>query len=332
MPEEGAVPTTLNEPGSVPTDSETQVTEGEGSSPTQEDPQAHVAYTGELPIPEEGEEVPTDPHELVQLAKSTEPETANNIEQEQEAAEAGEPTETPATQPQVEAGEARFDQHPRFQQLLSRAKAAEDRAKALEFQRQEEARELEELLKEPDYEDLTKLTNEQIIDKFNENPTDFIGNLAKQIRGEVMDEFQETQQHQQERQSEEAKEAEIMKAVNVYADANPDFEPLWREGKIQAVLEQYPAHNFMSAHLMLTLPQKMEAYANQKAEEAKAQQLRDFQTKTTVAPILGAGPSAPNMMPNPDDDPAFKNSKQYGGDVKVLLNRVLQRRQRERGG
>ena len=64
--------------------------------------------------------------------------------------------------------------------------------------------------------DFNNADSDEIIDKFHEDPKNFITMIARQVRGDIEAESAERQQ-----------ETQVIKTYEDFRDQNPDFAPRW---------------------------------------------------------------------------------------------------------
>jgi len=113
----------------------------------------------------------------------------------------------------------------------------------------------------------------------------------------------------------------LVKTYESYAKANPDFDEMWDDGRIQAFMDKNPGHNAISAHQMLTEETRLKAAADKAVKEFEGA----LRSKRAASAVLGAG----NMSVPTDAkaaDERLKNPKKFGGVTEVLTARLLERR------
>ena len=235
----------------------------------------------------------------------------------------------------------RFDQHPRFQELNDRMKAAEERAIRAEAK-------LEVLDKgkggddkgtgaDDDgykpmftYDDVSKMDADQIREKLEDDPKGFITNLFAQM-------VDETRKVIHQEQAQNAQKSTIKTTFDKFAEENPgdpsvglkSFDEMWKSGELKSFMGKHPGHNAISAYMMMTTEAreksvaarseaKIKADAEKKAEEAR----RNKQAKDG-ARSLGAGPGG---APKDAGAETIKNTKAQGGLISALTQRLVSRR------
>lgn len=265
-------------------------------------------------------------------AADTEPEGANNTE--------GADTNGPAKDGQGAAGAAgkktegedadltRFDKHPRFQELRTKAEAAEKRAIKLESQ---VSKLMEATSKKTSgekgaddlpYKDTSKMTAEQLLDWQSEDPHGYYKNVLEQAKHEVNQDFD----HRLEaKNSEDA----IVTEYQTFAEQHPDFDGMWEDGTLPGFMDKHPGHNAISAYLVLS-GEKRTQEAVDKAVAAAEKKFATNQRAKRESRSLGAGPQTTGSHGAPVDA-ELQDSKKFGGTTRVLANRLRALRQRQSG-
>ena len=241
-----------------------------------------------------------------------------------------------------------FHEHPRFQELLkerddARAQAQElkGRVAALETYASRGGGASEatgqgqsDSGQQADYEDLTKLSKDEVLDRLSEDPLGVLANFARQVRHEVRaDVLREVED------SNTTKSVE--KTLTAYAEKNPDFQTMLHSGEIDRYIANNPGHNLISAHMALTAEkriadavekskkeadtdaeknEKEKAAAEKKAAEEAAKQAKAKQDAKTLSggPARGGGSG--------DIAPELKDPKAFGGATAVITQRLQARR------
>jgi hypothetical protein len=265
----------------------------------------------------------------------TEPERANNIEDQpkkKEEAAAGEQKppekkEEKVEQPKEELGgqDDRFDKHPAWQKM--RQEISDLRTQNTTLQNQINSRQTERAEKEAeDFKNILDLTDDEIREWRTNDEKGFAANLLRQARSEVRADL--TGQLKNEKMKEKA-----LSTFQNFAESHQDFGELWNTGKISMFMAQHPGHNAISAYYEITkttrdddVKKQIEDAKKQAAEEAEKRTLANIKAKGG-AKVLEAGPSARtaggqiNKVP-----PELRETKKHGGTVKVLTDRLLKRR------
>ena len=222
------------------------------------------------------------------------PEEAQNTEGESEEEEKPE--------------EAPFHEHPRFQELIREKNALKEQVAELQQAPQGKAEESE-------VKDMGELSNEQLQDKFDEDPKGFITDLAQQIRNEVMGEVEQRNSEIQAKTEEDL----VAKQYDQYGKDNPDFLPLWESGKIEGFMTDNPGHTPMSAHILMTQEQREKDIY----KEAESKITKTLKAKGNARTLSG-GPAATGR-PAGRIPTELKDTKKYGGLTSVLAERSAQR-------
>lgn len=220
-------------------------------------------------------------------------------------------------------GEDRLSAHPRFKQLITEKNAQKEQIANLEKQLQELSTRQPQKETPLPFEDLGVKTPEQFQDLLDSDPMKVFKNYGEQIRHETREslkaEFQQMWDEREAKREEDAHIKRIEQEYNAYAKENPDFNPMWDSGEIQAYMEEHPGHTAISAHAMLSRERQIQEAV--KEAEKKAANNRAIKQH---AQVLGSGPSAGGRAVN--QIPAeLKDTKKFGGLTSVLAERSLAR-------
>ena len=171
-----------------------------------------------------------------------------------------------------------------------------------------------------DYIDVTTLTEDQLRDMMEDDPKGYTANLARQVRHEMLGEFNaasEKQQRGAERQSFDTRQKD---GLRTYYDANKaSFDKHWKAEAIQNLIRENPAHNLISAHMELS----RDELKSDISKQAKDKVLTDIKVKGRASSLSGK-PSTAGGRAN-GIAPELKDPDKYGG-----IDVVLARRQQAR--
>lgn len=184
-----------------------------------------------------------------------------------------------------------------------------------------------------DFEDILDMSDEDLKEKFDENPKALMANLARQVRSEVLDEVRTENKSAEEQRTQREQEAAIEKTYSGFAKDNPGFDEMWDSGELKKYMDENPGHNAISAFYALS-GQKAETDIKTKIDEAVKKAQKETEEKMTKqfklkqhATVLGSGPAS---VPKGETPPELTDSDKYGGVTSVLAKRSLQRdRERE---
>ena len=98
--------------------------------------------------------------------------------------------------------------------------------------------------------DVSSLEHEDLVAMMADDPKGFISNLTSIIHEQVSKGVREENATSRYNNS-------VEKTIDQYADDNPDFETMWDEGKLQEYMEKNPGHNAISAHMAITMEQRI---------------------------------------------------------------------------
>lgn len=215
----------------------------------------------------------------------------------------------------------RFDRHPRFIELNTRLKSAEEnnrqlleRLAKIEVQGTATTEKKEEL----PFKDFFNMSDEELLDYQSEKPKEYIENIGNFIRHHIksgIDEFKDSYTKEMRQQD---FETQIEKTFEAYAKDNPDFDEMWDAGQIEKFMAQNPGHNPISAHMSMTMEKRI--------DEAVKKALGEAETKrrTTRATSTILGPRSSKSV-QPEMDAELKEPKKFGGIDEVLTKRMERR-------
>jgi len=154
--------------------------------------------------------------------------------------------------------------------------------------------------------DFSSLEHEDLVAMMADDPKNFIQTLTSAIRESVSKDVRQES-------ATSDYNSKVENTIDQYADDNPTFEKMWDEGKLQSYMEKNPGHNAISAHMVITMEQRVTDAKKEGAETAA----KNFSTKQNNQ-VLNSGPSI-----SPDQrDAALKNPGKFGGRSAVLAARA----------
>lgn len=226
----------------------------------------------------------------------------------------------------------RFDKNPRFQELITTVK---DLKASLKEERDARLRTEGELsvlkglgktvdkgTKDLPFKDTSGMTEQQMVEWFNDDPKGFYKNILDQAKHEL------TGTLKGEMSKEDQKKA-IDQTYADYEKTNPELAEMWDKGEIQKFIKAHPGHNPISAHMALTLDKKVQAAVDKAVKETTDKVTKEVEEKMTKnfkakvnARVLGAGPAGGS----PPSDEELKDTKNFGGTTRVLADRLAARR------
>lgn len=230
--------------------------------------------------------------------------------------------------------EGRFDKHPDWQRMMKDRDDAVARAAALEAkidlftrgqivapgdgQAQPAAAPAAGDTGTPalPFKDITKLSKEELIEWFEDDPIGYEANRFAQFLHETKIML--------------ARDAEVTKKVTTvaetfdnYSKANPDFGEMLASGEIKKFMEQNPGHNSISAHQVMTSEKRIQAAVEKAEKETREQVLSDVRIKRNADTIGDAAGSARPQVGVPGE---LKDTKQQGGLVTAIAARLQKMR------
>jgi len=226
---------------------------------------------------------------------------------------------------QPSGDDSRFDKHPRFVELNTRVKTAEEantrliseiaELKAAFASQQQQTPPQEEQLP---FKDLSKMSSEEILDWQAEDPAGYADNLRKEMDYRIQQGVQAALAKSQESQT----EGRIESTYQKYAQENPDFETMWDSGELRRFMDENPGHNAISAHQILTSAARTKSAVETAVKEA----LEKAQTEAKAKRKASVLPAGPASAPAGETDAELKEPMKYGGATSVLAARLANRR------
>lgn len=265
----------------------------------------------------------SNPDDLIATVDESIPASSEETQKTDEKTEEEIKAAATAATKQTQEDDARFDKHPRFQELIQSKNSLKEQVQTLQSKVDEGLKSKE--TEDPDYKDVSKMTAEEIREWMEEDPVAYTANIAKQIRAEVMKEVDE-------KSSQRTHEDHVFKTLDNYAAKNKTFDPMWDSGEIQKFMNKNPGHNAMSAHMALTaestakdVETRIEEAVKKAQKETEEKIIKDFKAKRG-AQVLSAGPTTTGTVQG-KIAPELKDPKKFGGNNTVLAERLKQRRQ-----
>lgn len=150
------------------------------------------------------------------------------------------------------------------------------------------------------------LEHDDLVAMMADDPEGFIGKLTHSIEQQVTNKVMQEN-------ADNAFSGAVEKTIDEYADANEDFEPMWVDGSIKDYMDKNVGHNAISAHMALTMEQRLADARKEGADEA----IKNFRAKSN-SQVLNDGPGIP-----PDQrDAALKEPGKFGGRAAVVAARA----------
>ena len=263
---------------------------------------------------------PTDPDEATQsistIADDASPAEALTTDAEEPGA--GDDKELSAEEI------ARFDKHPRFQEIIGQRDEARNELSNLRSE-VDFLKDQIETTKAPEksdalpYKDITQMTKEDLADWQEEDPVGYASNLYQQ----VVHEAKQTILLDQERREQESS---IDKTYREFGEKHSGFNSMWKGGEIQKYMDSNPGHNAISAYHEIKAEstgadtQAAIDKAVAKAVAAKeAEMLKNFKAKKN-ATVIGRGPAQGAALAV---DPELSNTRAKGGLVSTIAARLV---------
>jgi hypothetical protein len=150
-----------------------------------------------------------------------------------------------------------------------------------------------------DFKDMSILSDEDLLNWMEEDPQEFVKNLAAQIKSETIEGVSGMLQDRAELQKKNDITKKINSTFETYAKKNPDFDKMWESGELKKYMDENPGHNAMGAHMALKLTKRI--------QDTKAKQA------------------------HPQNDPRLHDVKASGGLTRVIADRLNERRSTKEG-
>lgn len=222
--------------------------------------------------------------------------------------------------------DTRFDQHPRFQQIIKERNEERKARERLEAQMEILTKVVDAppdvqggKPKEEDlpYRDTNAMTEEQLAEWQANDPKGFAENLAAKIKYDLLQDLK------QQAAVTAKKTAQEQTYLN-FGQKHEDFRTRWESGEIKKYIAENPGHNPMSAYHELVAADRdksVQAQIDEAVAKAKAETEREvlarIQSKQKAA-VLGAGPATTPVRTEIDSE--LQDTKRHGGKVTVLAN------------
>ncbi|MCE5336818.1 MAG: hypothetical protein LLG06_19750 [Desulfobacteraceae bacterium] len=175
------------------------------------------------------------------------------------------------------------------------------------------------------FKDITKMSNEELIDWFERDPQGYEANKFAQFLHEARIILAQRESV--------ATQGKVQKeAITAFAKNNPDFDNLMKDGSIAKFIKENPGHNMFSAYRELTLDTRIQsavdAAVKKAVQETEERMTKNFKAKRTATTAGEAGGGGGNK---PAGDERLKDTKKSGGAVAVLAERLRASRERKAG-
>lgn len=179
------------------------------------------------------------------------------------------------------------------------------------------------------YRDITKMSNEELLEWYESDPKGYEANRFAQF-------FHEAEIIRSRQIQESQKNSSIQGTFDEYEKGNPDFKTLWDSGEIKKYMDAHPGHNAISAHMMLTrdaAAQSLDAQIRDAVDKAVKETTEkitaDFKAKRNSA-VIGDEPGTANSGAGRNTE--LNDTKSQGGLVSALAGRLVNMRRSAAGG
>lgn len=236
-------------------------------------------------------------------------------------------TEQPPEQPP-------FHEHPRFKQLIEERKEL----KGAYEQLQNQFIQLQQSLILPKQQSdkkaeqeaqsfLESLDNDTALEKFSENPKEFLSRLLSEHTSRVEEELKSKLTSEFDSRLESRTQHETVKQqLKEYGQSNEDFFPMWQRGELQNFLKQNPGMDVITAHKLIkasSVDDRIKSEVEKAVKAKEAEMLKNFKAKRDLT-VIGAGASgAPSYSNNGNE---LKNTNALGGLYTAITNKLIANR------
>lgn len=213
---------------------------------------------------------------------------------------------------------ARFDKHPRFQQLMKERDEAREKAARVEGQLEAFSKLVppqDQKAEELPFKDISSMSPDELREWQEDDPVGYSKNLVEMAKWNISQDAKKGIE-QNEQQS-------LMKSIEQtftkYETENPSFTTMWNDGSISKFMQENPGHNAISAHMHLTSQDREKAIAQKAAKEAEQKVIRNFMAKRGASGLTG-GPA--HIIGGDSPPPELQNTKTQGGRTAVIASRL----------
>lgn len=231
--------------------------------------------------------------------------------------------------------EGRFDQDPDWQRMKTErdeAKAQAETIKAVldtltkggqapgqDAAGKQDAAEAGEL----PFKDITKMSKEDLIEWFENDPIGYEKNRFAQF-------FYETKQVLAHEQAQERQTESVQGTYEAFKQDHPGFQVALDSGEITKFMEAHPGHNHLSAYLSMTTPKlhdDAKSYMDAVVKEAREQAVKETEERVNKnwiakrgAALLNAGPTVKSGGEGSKIPDELKDTKAHGGRTAALAS------------
>ena len=225
--------------------------------------------------------------------------------------------------PDQQSEDKDFNEHPRFKELINQKneyKAKAEKAAALEQKvaQYEQNQRDQQAQQKPQYENVLKWQDEDIIDKFTNDPKTFLKKYGQQLFHEFQD--QQGQAYQQQQQKNTQQRAFQNQAE--FFNEDPAAAEMLNNGQIKTFLADNPGHNPISAFYAIAGEAVYQGKIDEAVAEAKTKLTNELKAKGNAA-SFSSTPGSKTI--NPSSRPEIKNPDKFGGRNAVMLKLLRER-------
>jgi hypothetical protein len=173
---------------------------------------------------------------------------------------------------------------------------------------------------DPKTKSIDDLTDEELIELQEDDPQAYREKLKESIYNKVKQDLTSELLNKE-------KEERTDRTYNEYSDTNPDnedgtgFVQMWESGKLQKYIDQNPGNNPISAHMALTVEDRIKSAVDAAVAKVKEEVTKN-QRARVITDGLGDGPAHV-----PIEEDGLKNTKSQGGLVSAIADKLRKTRQ-----
>lgn len=283
-----------------------------------------------LPAHTQEELFGTMPEDMYQDMEDAEadPEGANNTEVADGASKQAETKPDEVNEDEANADNNRFDKHPRFKELNSRLKEAEENNRKLitAFEQMQKAQQqAPDAQQQTPYKDWSQMSEDELLDWQAADPKGFLNNVGEFVKHHIQSGITQFKDQMTQETQKQTYESRLIDTFEAYAQKNPDFDEMWDAGDIKKFMDSNPGHNAISAHMAMTSDKRQQEAVQKAVDEALKEQQKALKSKRATAAVLPSGPTS--VPPHADaSDAKLRDPNKFGGSTQVLYQRLLERR------
>jgi len=215
---------------------------------------------------------------------------------------------------------ADFNEHPRFKELIEQKNTlkAQNEKYERELAQANQGQQQQAPANKPEYENVLAWKDDDIIDRFTNDPKGFLKLFGQQIWHESQNQQQQISRQQQQQNTQQ----QAFNNQAAFFSEREDARAMLDDGRIKQYISENPGHNPVSAYYQIAGDSLYQGKIDKAVSEAKEQVYKELKAKGNAA-SFSSTPGGKTI--NPSSAPELKNPGKFGG-----VNAVLAKRMRER--